>query len=151
MSYDFRKPVQASKRPTLEAYLAKYRKRHREPAKQMPARVLEKSTGGSSGHGEAQQHGDEIWLFPKFWEHDEKLRDWIMTHEIGHYCLTNNNTKARAKAEQLGIDPWDTPNLPYGQFNFDEAFADCFAAYYLERQELQTRYPAWLRLVEAIT
>jgi hypothetical protein len=89
-------------------------------------------------------------LFPKFWSHDAKLRDWIFTHEIGHYVLAQNNAKARAAADRLGIDPWDTPNLPYGQFNFDEAWADCFAAYYLERQELKGRYPKWFELVEAV-
>ena len=139
--------LNARRRPTLEAFLSKYRKRRPEAARHMPHRVLEKAVGGS---GEARQHGDEIWLSPKFWEHDDKLRDWILTHEIGHYVLSRKNTQAMHAAEALGIDLWDTPNLPYGQFNFDEAFADCFAAYYLEHQELGSRYPKWLELVEKL-
>jgi len=112
-------------------------------------RIREKEHGGGGSHGEARQHGNEIWLFPKFWSHDPDLRRWILAHEVGHWVMSDHGSIVE-KANALGIDPWDSPSLPYGQYNMDEAFADCFAAYHLERAELRRRYPAWFRLIEAV-
>lgn len=134
---------------SLPEYLAGYAKRHPKLARQLP-KVVSKAASGSGSHPEARQHGNEIWIFPKFWQHDEKLRDWIMTHELGHYVLSRKEIGWYVPAAAaLGVDVWDSSSLPYGQFNMDEAFADCFAAYHLERQELKSRYPQWLQIVEA--
>jgi hypothetical protein len=125
--------------------------RHSGLRKYASIRVVEKTSGGSGSHGEARQHGNEIWLFPKFSELPSETQDFVFAHEIGHYVQSEyGGTKFLGAAQSLGIDPWDTSDLPYGQFNQDEAFADCFAAYHLERAELKRRYPQWESLVEAV-
>ncbi len=53
-------------------------------------------------------------------------------------------------AQALGVDVWDTSGLPFGSFNSEEAFADCFATYFLSKGELKSRYPRWLDLVEVV-
>jgi len=134
----------------LPDYLAGYAKRHPNLARQLP-KVVAKSGSGSGTHGEARQFGDEIWIYPKFWLLDTKTRDWVMTHELGHYVLSRRSTQwlidAAAKS---GVDVWDSNSLPYGQFNMEEAFADCFAASFLERSELKSRYPQWVQIVGAV-
>lgn len=113
-------------------------------------RVLPKM-GSASGHGEARQAGNDIWLFPKFWKLTPKVQDWVFTHEIGHYMLSKFGLAKLLKlAESLGVDPWDSSTLPYGQMNSDEAFAECFAAYQLNPHELKSRYPQWFELVKIV-
>ena len=113
-------------------------------------RFRARDKGGSSGHGEAQQHGDEVWLFPKFWGHDPQVQDFVLAHEIGHWVKSEfGGREFLTLANALGIDPWDSSALPFGQFNMDEAFADCFASYYTDG-DAQRRYPEWARLVEAV-
>lgn len=53
-------------------------------------------------------------------------------------------------AARHGVDLWDTMSLPYGQFNGEEAFADCFAAYHVSPRELKTRYPRWVKIVKDV-
>jgi hypothetical protein len=132
-------------------FAADFFRKHPQLRQYASIKVIDKASGGAGGHPEARQHGREIQLFPKFWKLDPKTRDFVFAHEIGHYVQSEyGGTKFLEAAQSLGIDPWDTPNLPYGQFNQDEAFADCFAAYHLERAELRSRYPQWESLVEAV-
>ena len=113
-------------------------------------RFREREQGGSAGHGEARQHGNEVWLFPKFWQHPREVQDFVLAHEVGHWVKSEfGGREFIALAESKGIDPWDSPNLPFGQFNMDEAFADAFASYYTDG-DVKRRYPAWAQLVEAV-
>lgn len=137
----------------LEGFLQGFLQRHPILRKVVPGRIririVEKT--GAGVHGEARQHGDEIWLFPKFWALDTKTKDWVLTHEIGHWALREFGlSKMIAAASGLGIDPWDLANLPYGQHNMDEAFADCFAAHVLDPAELKHRYPQWIEIVDQV-
>jgi len=113
-------------------------------------RFREREQGGSAGHGEARQHGNEVWLFPKFWQHSREVQDFVLAHEVGHWVKSEFGGRGFiALAESKGIDPWDSPNLPFGQFNMDEAFADAFASYYTDG-DVKHKYPAWAQLVEAV-
>ena len=112
---------------------------------------MDKSYGGRSTHPEASQSGGDVWLYSKFWGHDPATRDFIYTHELGHLTLDKFGLdRMIPAAKDLGIDPWDTAGLPYAQFNMDEAFADCFASYFIENSELKRRYPAWEALVRTV-
>ena len=112
-----------------------------------PKQVVDKP----SGPGEARQHGDEIWLFPKFWKLDPRTRDFVFAHELGHFVLGKfGMAKYVQLAGELGIDVWDQLSLPFGQHNMDEAFADSFASYHLTPSELKSRYPAWVDLVQRV-
>ena len=75
----------------------------------------------------------------------------VVTHEIGHWVQSNNafGSAFMDAARSVGVDPWDTLNLPFGQFNMDEAFADSFASYYTDG-DVKRRYPKWTQLVEAV-
>jgi GNAT superfamily N-acetyltransferase len=153
---DFQTPSGGAflKREAVEdpaAFVAGLYKRHPK-LKSFTPKVIGKTSGGSSSHPEARQSGSEVWLFPKFWDLDPKTRDWVFAHELGHFVQGEraSGTEFLDRAKEQGIDPWDTTNLPYGQFNMDEAFADCFAAYHLEPAELRRRYPRWEKLVIAI-
>lgn len=133
------------------SYVEGFFRRHPKLSKYHRLKILDKE-GTSSHHPEAQQHGNEIWLFPKFWKlRTNRLKDFVFTHEIGHWVLTEFSlAKMIELAGEFGIDPWDTPSLPFAQFNMHEAFADCFATYHLDRSELRQRYPEWEKLVEAV-
>jgi len=116
-----------------------------------PPKVVDKSSGGSGSHPEARQAGNEIQLYPKFWKLDEKTRDFVFAHELGHWRLSEYGlSRLVSDLAEVDVDPWDTANLPYGQFNMDEAFADCFAAYFLEAVELKRRYPMWVKVLDKI-
>lgn len=132
-------------------FVAGFYRRHPK-VKQFAPRVVSKTSGEARSHPEARQHADEIWLFPKFWDLDDQVRDWVFMHELGHYAQGRlaSGTKFLDVAARHGIDPWDTSALPYGQFNMDEAFADSFAARFLEPAELRRRYPNWAALLDAI-
>lgn len=110
-------------------------------------KVLDK-TGGSGSHPEARQHGREVHLYPKFWGLDAKSRDFVFAHEIGHAVLSDFGLSKMVDAlAAVGVDAWDAGALPFGQFNMDEAFADCFASYMVDG-DTQRRYPAWAKVIE---
>ena len=92
-----------------------------------------------------------VEVYPKFWTLDAKIQDWVLTHEIGHSVEDAVGLSGLIKAaEDLGIDPWDTGNLPFGQFNMNEAFAESFASYHIDG-DVQRRYPLWAKLVEDLS
>ena len=142
----------AKKKPqeTAAEFASGFFKRYPHMRKFEPAKVLDSQ--GSRGHDpEAFQQGDNVYLCPKFWLLDAKIRDWVFAHELGHYTANQYGlAKLMDDFTKAEIDPWDTSNLPYAQFNMDEAFADCFAAYFLNRNELNTRYPKWEAVVHTI-
>ena len=140
------------KASSLEGFLDGFFRRHPKLSKyRRLIRFREREQGSSSGHGEARQHGDEVWVFPKFWTHQQGVQDFVLAHEIGHWVKSNNafGSAFMDAARSVGVDPWDTLNLPFGQFNADEAFADSFASYYTDG-DVKRRYPEWTRLVEAV-
>lgn len=107
-----------------------------------------RSEGTGSRHPEAEVAGGKIHLYPKFDKLAPAVQDFVFAHEVGHAVLDEKGLTALVPdAEALGIDVWDTDNLPFGQNNMHEAFADAFASYHTDR-EVVTRYPAWAKLVE---
>ena len=100
------------------------------------------------GSGEARQQGAAIFLFPKFWKLPPTTKNFVFTHEIGHFVLRGRYPELLKVAQDRGVDVWDTSSLPYSQFNGEEAFADCFASYILTPQELHDRYPQWVSIVQ---
>jgi len=133
---------------SAQEFVSDFFRRHPQLRKYAGIKVMDKASGGSGTHGEARQHGNEIWLFPKFWKLDPKTRDFVFAHELGHYALSEYGlSKFIAQAETLGVDLWDTASLPFGQHNMDEAFADSFASFHLEPGELKRRYLSWEPLV----
>lgn len=101
---------------------------------------------------EATQRGDKILIFPKFWELDLGTQDFVMAHEIGHYFLGTVGGVGVIvdKLQELGVDAWDVMSLPYGQMNMEEAFCDCFAVYFINQEELVSRYPEWKLLIDKL-
>jgi hypothetical protein len=138
----------SNKEPPVDVFVKEYLQRHATMRKFVPSHVKAIAKTGTGPHGEARQHGNEIWLFPKFWNLDRTTQDWVFTHEIGHWILSDFGLAQLIKiAEDYGVDPWDSGSLPYGQHNAEEAFADCFAAAMLEAPELKRRYPEWEKIV----
>ena len=113
-------------------------------------RRVRESSGGSGSHGEARQTGDDILLFPKFWTLHISVQDFVFAHEIGHWVLASKGgSRGLIKRAHLdGVDLWDTGNLPFGQHNMEEGFADSFASYFVDG-DVQRRYPLWSKWVEA--
>lgn len=132
-------------------YLSQFFRRYPKLAPfQKQIRFLDREQGWSANHGEARQHGDEVWLFPKFWELPLSVRDFVVAHEIGHWVKSSFGGLEFIKlAESLGLDPWDSDSLPFGQFNMDEAFADSFASYHTDG-DVNRRYPLWAQLVQLV-
>lgn len=113
-------------------------------------RRIRESTGGSGSHGEARQAGNDILIFPKFWNLPPETQDFVLAHEIGHWVLSSSGgaTRLLELARGEGVDLWDLNNLPFAQFNMDEGFADSFASYFTDG-DVKRRYPQWARWVEA--
>jgi hypothetical protein len=109
-------------------------------------RVNATSESGGGSHPEARMKGDKIYLFEKFWDLDQGAQDFVFAHELGHYAA--RKAKIPDLAKDLGVDIWSS--LPFSQHNYEEAFADAFATYHLDRRELARRYPRWLSLVEVV-
>ena len=98
-------------------------------------------------HPEASYTSKGIELYPKFRQLSPGVQDFVFAHEIGHAVLEKwGNREFMSAAKVAGVDPWDTPNLPFAQHNFDEAFADSFASYHVDG-DVQRRYPEWSSLV----
>jgi len=109
---------------------------------------VQDATGVGEHHPEADQHLGKINLYPKFWRLDAGAQAFAFAHEIGHWVHSEIGlSKMISIASDLGIDMWDSPNLPYGQNNMQEAFADTFSSYFTDG-EVKRRYPAWATLVE---
>lgn len=91
-----------------------------------------------------------IELGEKFFNHPLDSQDYIYAHEIGHGIESTLGSDWREMAEELGIDLWDTSNLPLGTFNQDEAMAETLAVLMLEdpigTELLHYRWPAWEKL-----
>lgn len=132
---------------TSSAFVASFFQRH-PSLKKYTVKVVDKSGSGEASHPEARQHGDEVWLFPKFWQLPSEVQDFVFTHELGHWVHGEHGLAAVIEAlSAAGIDAWDTDTLPFGQPNMMEAFADVFAAYFLDKAELLRRYPAWAKVL----
>jgi hypothetical protein len=135
--------VQEHPQETGAEWAKGYFTRHPKLHRFAPAKVLDHK-GGSGSHPEARQDGDNVLLFEKFWKLDAKTRDYVFTHELGHLALSKHGlAKFIKEMEALGVNVWESEKLPFGQFNMDEAFADSFATYFLNRAELKQRYPEW--------
>ncbi len=91
---------------------------------------------------------DAFWDFVKNHPADA---DFIFAHELGHYVSDKITMREwYKKAAELGVDPWDTDNLPLSQFNAEEAFAETFAVIMMGDSiglgHLQ-RHSGWIALI----
>lgn len=130
-----------------EEFVRDYFRRHPKVKRYFRGvRVVPVEKAGTGSHPEARYFvRGKIELYPKFWRLSRDLRDFVFTHEIGHHVLSTSNKRLVEEAKDLGVDVWD--NLPFGQFNMEEAFADSFASYFLDG-DVRKRYPQWAALVE---
>lgn len=91
---------------------------------------------------------DTIQVGSKFMRLPDRQRDAILVHEIGHWVSTKVGLAGWLKeANRMGIDPWDTESLPWGQFNMEEAFAESFMVAVLEHDK---RWPEWQKLALSV-
>lgn len=138
--------------PDLPDYLSAFYRRHPSLGKyrSTPFRVVEKAAGGS--HPEASTMSRWIEVYPKFWKLlDDPARDFVVAHELGHWVIGEYGlSDLTSLARSVGVDVWDRDSLPFSAINFDEAFADSFAEYHLNRAELVRRHPLWDRIVAAV-
>ena len=134
-------------------YIPDFFRRHPSLGKyrNTPFRMVEKPSGGS--YPEARTMPRWIEVYPKFWDlPDGRARDFVLAHEIGHWVLAEfGMSNLVSIAQSIGVDVWDRPSLPFGAINFDEAFADSFAEFHMDRAGFARRYPQWDRIVAAVT
>jgi len=133
---------------SFDQFLAAFFKRHPKLKALAPKKILNVTKPGAGKHPEASQKLNHIELYPKFWKLPAKTKDFVLAHEIGHYVLDQKGLSWLVEeARQLGIDVWELDQLPFGQHNMDEGFADAFASYHTDK-DVQRKYPAWAKLVE---
>ena len=91
--------------PTAAEFAGEFFKAHPHLKRFTPSKVVDKVGGGGS-HPEARQAGSEIQLFPKFWNLDAKTKEFVFTHEIGHYVLAHQYSLAKLIQDlsEQGID-----------------------------------------------
>ncbi len=136
-----------------EAFFKKYKSLNRLMNKTVKGVVGEsKQRGSASATYDATKK--VIRLFPKFFEQREKYGEefaaHVFAHELGHSIESNVSWYEDAQA--AGMDLWDTANLPFGQPNMDEAFAECFAILSVrsdpgDAKRLAAKWPQWETLV----
>lgn len=133
-----------------DVFVSGFFQRHPKLRKYKGIKVQAGGQGGRSGHGQASVQQGNIFLHAPFWDLTLDVQDFVFAHEIGHWILDAFGLGDFIReAEALGVDPWDTPNLPFAQHNMHEAFADSFASYFTDR-DVQRRYPEWAALVEKV-
>lgn len=97
---------------------------------------------------EARQTGETVRLSPKFWQLPAAMQDFVFAHEVGHYWVSAFGLqRAIELLEEHDTSPWD--NLPFAQFNVEEALADAFANHFLDPAELDD-LPGWSAVVDAL-
>ena len=125
-------------------YLPGFFRRHTNLTKFRNVKMLDGGERSAYGnHPEAECLTKHIVVYDKFWKHDTKGRDWILSHELGHWAL-----RAVGLSGIMGIVNL-FGDLPFGNDSSEEAFADCFASYHLDR-EVQSKYPDWTTAVERV-
>jgi len=135
----------------LETWLKKYFTRHSALRKYSRVRITKIDHPGAGSHPEARYTSKGIELYPKFWELPSVVQDFVLTHEFGHHVESEAGlSNLIESAEALGINPWETSTLPFGQHNMEEAFADSFASYHTDG-DVKHRYPLWTALVETLS
>ena len=136
---------------TASDFASEFFKRYPKIYRFAPTKFIDKTSSSTGTHPEARQADEAIWLYPKFWDQDDTIRDWVFAHEIGHYVLSKYSlAKLISTLEEQGIDGWDTASLPFGESDMHEAFASCFAEAFLNPEELQRIYPKWERVVSKV-
>lgn len=142
----FERMVEAAAPKAIADFLPGFFKRHPKFAKFRDVKMVDGGDGTARGtHPEAEVLPQKIVFYAKFWQQkDQKLRDWMVAHELGHWAL-------HATVGLSGImDKVDLfSDLPFGQDNAEEAFAECFASYFLDG-DVQKKFPAWANAVEFV-
>lgn len=133
----------------LQTWLKRYFSRHPGLRKYSVLPFIKVDNTSRTNEASFTTRGVEI--YPKFWTLPRAIQDWVLTHEIGHSVEDAVGLSGLIQeASALGIDPWDSSNLPFGQFKMDEAFAESFASYHIDG-DVKTRYPQWATLVEKLS
>lgn len=133
----------------FEVFLKKFYKKHPKLKTLAPKKILNVDKPGAGKHPEATQKLDHIELYPKFWKlPGDRSRFHVLAHEIGHYVLSKKGLSWLVEeARKLGIDVWEPDQLPFGQYNMEEGFADAFASYHTDG-DVKRKYPAWAKLIQ---
>jgi len=137
-------------RGEVDEFVAGFFRRLPELERLAPAKISSSSATryGSHPAGFDELRG-EIQFFPAFWRLDEATRDFVFAHEIGHYISEKlGRAWLRKKLRDHGVRLEEMRVFPFEQPNATEAFADCFATYFLFRRELHGRYPAWEAVID---
>lgn len=136
---------------SLDGLLLAFFRKYPKLKSKAPSKIMYVDKPGVGKHPEASQIHDHIELYPKFWKLPrDKSRFQVLAHEIGHYALSKRGLSWLVnEAEKLGIDVWEIDQLPFGQYNMEEGFADAFASYYTDG-DVKRKYPEWAKLVAKV-
>jgi mRNA-degrading endonuclease RelE of RelBE toxin-antitoxin system/GNAT superfamily N-acetyltransferase len=141
----------AAAHDNAEAIVAAILKRQPGFRKYMTGVTVKRADPRPGRHPEATTEGTTILLFPKFDALDMGTQEHVLAHELGHVWLSKYGfSRWVSDLNEYGIDPWDTDNLPYGQFNSEEAFAECFAVRLTDPQHLERVYPRWSAMLDDV-
>jgi len=114
----------------------------------MEVSVLVKRRDGSGrkGHGEAQQHGNEIWVYPKFDALPGRSSQiHVLLHELGHWY----RDQAVPLGDIMGWEPGEGFYGVYGMPNSEEGFAEAFATYFTDPNHLWRNWPDAFKKIKA--
>jgi hypothetical protein len=102
---------------------------------------------------EATQKPDGIHLGPKFFKLDSKTKRSVLTHELGHWY----RDKFLSLSDIMGWEPGEGFYDLFGAGNSEEGFAEAFAVFLINPNEVKKRYPEaygklkdWLRGKESL-
>lgn len=107
------------------------------PLRPLPRVRRQEAGSGPGSHPEARQHGDQVWVFPKFFAHGSEWKRHALAHELGHWFRQEH-------VELKDIMGWEPGEGYYDVFatpNAEEGYAEAFAVYLTKPSELRQRYP----------
>lgn len=137
-------------RDEVGEFVSRFFTRHPELERLAPARISASvaTRYGTHPAGYDELRG-EIQFFPAFWRLDAKTQNFVFAHEIGHHVSEKlGRAWLRKRLRDHGVQLEEMRVFPFEQPNATEAFADCFATYFLCPSELRGRYPAWEAVID---
>ena len=99
-------------------------------------RIINTDKSQYGDHEAEYQLGKGIILYNKFYTYPKPMQKWILAHEFGHWFREENIPLS----DIMGWEEGENFQI-LSRENSDEGFAEAFAVFFYEPNDLKKRYP----------